>query len=188
MQAKTGQRGSIPRPPAESAPRGAELVPKTRVTFGSEVRFLRSPRTSGDDAHVGFAQRFAKPPDHGPESSTRLSPSPPSGAAWVSGGEPSPGLPARLSRSPRGKATGCNPVVRGFDSRPRLHFSFCAQGVLGCTPACQFGGAGSTPAGRSSHVWPIGIGTGLPSRRGGFDSRRVLDEVLQGGLEPEPAS
>src|SRR3954469_5362302 len=32
-----------PQPCVESAPRGGELVPKTRVTFGSGVRFLRSP-------------------------------------------------------------------------------------------------------------------------------------------------
>ena len=109
--------------------------------------------------------------------------SPQSGPARVSGGEPSPG-PARsfveVAKTERPPAaTRC---TRGFDSRPRLS-RFRAQGVPGCTPACQFGGAGSTPAGRSQRTRGRSArGTGLPSRRGGFDSRRVLKPVvLQGG-------
>jgi hypothetical protein len=74
------------------------------------------------------------------------------GQSGVSGGEPPPGVVrtpvdvAKLVRPPA--ATRC---TRGFESRPRLSWSR-AQGVPGCTPACQFGGAGSTPAGRSQRT------------------------------------
>jgi hypothetical protein len=158
----------------ESAPRGGELVPKTRVTFGSEVRFLRSPQIRrGDEVRVGSAHRPATPASvRAPR--VRLSPSPPSGPARVSGGEPSPGLArslvevAKTVRPPT--ATRC---TRGFDSRPRLSRS-CAQGVQGRTPACQFGGAGSIPTGRSrTHAWPIGARhrPSKPARRVRFPPR-----------------
>ena len=101
----------------ESAPRGGELVPKTRVTFGSEVRFLRSPQVRrGDEVPVGSAHRPATPASaRAPR--VRLSPSPPSGPAWVSGGEPSPGLArssvevAKTVRPPT--ATRCTRGSRG---------------------------------------------------------------------------
>ena len=54
----------------ESAPRGAELVPKTRVTLSGQRFDSSTLLLSGDDAHVGFARLFAKQVDHGPESST----------------------------------------------------------------------------------------------------------------------
>lgn len=67
-------------------------------------------------------------------------------AVWMNGGEPRSGVVrspvevAKMVRPPA--ATRC---TRGFESRPRLSWSR-AQGVPGCTPACQFGRAGSTPA------------------------------------------
>ena len=62
-----------PQHRAESAPRGGELVPKTSVTCGSEVRFLRSPQRSVRRRRAcGFARLFAKQVDHGPGGSTPL--------------------------------------------------------------------------------------------------------------------
>ena len=165
---------SAAREDLESAPRGGELVPKTRVTFGSEVRFLRSPQVRrGDEVHVGSAHRPATPASvRAPR--VRLSPSPPSGQSRACGGEPTPGTArssvevAKTVRPPT--ATRC---TRGFDSRPRLSFApkvfQAARRLASSEERVRFPlGAQERTRGQSER------GTGLPSRRGGFDSRRVL--------------
>lgn len=130
---------------------------------------------SGDDAHVGFAQRFAKPPNESSESSTlSVSSMPRVGTrlretsrvtSWVrfpqgrygrvakwKGAELQPrNTGVRFSPRPLcawssvGRALACQVRGRGFESRHAL----CTQGVHGCTPIWYVGRSGSTPDGCS---------------------------------------
>ena len=83
--------------------------------------------------------------------------------------------------SPSGKARSCNLRNPRFDSAIGLHER--DQGVGRGTPACQVGGAGAAPAGRSIHA-PLSerLGPCLPSKRGAFDSLTVLQRRRLAGL------
>ena len=62
---------------------------------------------------------------------------------------------------------------------------FRAQGVFGCTLARQVRGAGSTPAGRSTHAWPIGKRhrPSKPARRVRFSPRAQFDSAGRVGTQ-----
>lgn len=116
-----------------------------RTTVSGSIPAL--PSANGSDAHVGSAQRSATPPSpRGSGSST---------------------LPtSSLRRSRRGAShRSAKSVTRVRSPPPSLR----AQGVGGCTLACQVRSAGSSPAGRSRYArLAYRLGSCLPS-----SSRRV---------------
>lgn len=93
--------------------------PRKRMARTRGLRVLRSPQQPGDDADVGFPQRFAKPPGERPESSILSVSSIPrthgralNGKAPLSSAEGGGGL----DDSPSGKARSCNLRNPRFDS------------------------------------------------------------------------
>ena len=186
------------------------------MTFGSEVRFLRSPQVRrGDEVPVGSAHRPATPASaRAPR--VRLSPSPPSGQSRACGGEPTPGTarsPVEVAKTARPPAaTRCTRGSRGSREAPprgsiaggsREPFQgSCAARFPPSTlnlsrPRCSRLHAG-LPVRRSgfdsrwaltTHAWPIGARhrPSKPARRVRFPPR-AQSVFLQGGLAPKPAS